>query len=160
MTNEPSPVKAYIACSWFTPEQRAQLDAGLKAIEQNPTVSREFSHFPLDHQYKNMDVNEHPELTHDVEWQNRTYVSDIEGMMGADIGIMLYNPAQIDDGVAYEMGYLRALGKQAVMVIPDDTEKPLNLMVAIGVTRIIRMKDLATFDFRHVTSGTYQGGVY
>ena len=81
MTVEPGPVKAYIACSWFTPEQREQLDAGLKAIEANPTVSREFSHFPLDHQYKGMDVNEHPELVHDIEWQNRTYVSDIEGMM-------------------------------------------------------------------------------
>ena len=40
MTVEPGPVKAYIACSWFTPEQREQLDAGLKAIEANPTVSR------------------------------------------------------------------------------------------------------------------------
>ena len=54
MTVEPGPVKAYIACSWFTPEQREQLDAGVKAIEANPTVSREFSHFPLDHQYKGM----------------------------------------------------------------------------------------------------------
>lgn len=160
MANEPSPVKAYIACSWFTPEQRAQLEQGLKAIEANPSVSREFSHFPLDHQYKGLDVNEHPELIHDVEWQNRTYVSDIEGMMGADLGIMLYNPAQIDDGVAYEMGYLRASGKQTVMVIPDDADEPLNLMVAIGVTCIIRMKELATFDFRHVTSGTYNGDVY
>ena len=48
MTVEPGPVKAYIACSWFTPEQREQLDAGVKAIEANPTVSREFSHFPLE----------------------------------------------------------------------------------------------------------------
>ena len=101
-----------------------------------------------------------PELVHDIEWQNRTYVSDIEGMMGADLGIMLYNPAQIDDGVAYELGYLRASGKQTVLVIPDDADEPLNLMIAVGVSRIIRMSELATFDFRHVVSGTYQGGPY
>ena len=81
-------------------------------------------------------------------------------MMGADLGIMLYNPAQIDDGVAYELGYLRASGKQTVLVIPDDADEPLNLMIAVGVSRIIRMSELATFDFRHVVSGTYQGGVY
>lgn len=160
MTLEPGPVKAYIACSWFTDEQREQMEQGLKAIAQNPTVSREFSHFPLDFQYKGLDVIKHPELLTDVEWQNRTYIADVEGMMGADLGIMLYNPAQIDDGVAYEMGYLRASGKQTVVVIPDDAKEPMNLMVAVGVSRIIRMSELADFDFRHVFSGTYHGEVY
>ena len=160
MNNEPSPVKAYIACSWFTPEQRTQLDEGLKALEKNPTVARQFSYFPLDHQYNGLDVNKHPEISQDIEWQNRTFISDIEGMMGADIGIMLYNPSQIDDGVAYELGYLRALGKQTVLVIPDDNKTPLNLMLAIGVTGIIHMSELATFDFRFVTSRTFKGEVY
>ncbi|WP_282709447.1 nucleoside 2-deoxyribosyltransferase [Ligilactobacillus sp. Marseille-Q7487] len=156
---EPSPVKAYIACSWFNEKQVAHMKAGLAAIEQNPSISRKFSHWPLDYSYKGLSVEEHPELLEDVEWQSRTYVSDIEGMMGADLGIMLYTPECFDDGVAFECGFLRGNNKQAVLVVPDDNEAPINLMVALGVTRVIKLSELATYDFRHVVSSTYQGKV-
>ena len=52
-------------------------------------------------------------------------------------------------------------GKQCVVVIPDDEiHEPLNLMVACGTTRIIKLSELATFDFRHVVADVYDGEVY
>lgn len=162
LNNDPevSPVKAYIGCSWFNDEQVALMNAGLKAIESNPTVSRKFSHYPLDFQYKDLNVTEHPEVMEDIEWQVQTFRSDIAGIQSSDIGIMLYNPSQIDDGIAYECGALATMNKPVVVVIPDEDTKPLNLMIAYGVTRIIKLSELAEFDFRHITLGTYQGRVF
>lgn len=155
-----APVRAYIGCCWFNEQQQAHMKAGLAAIEENPTVSRELSHYPLDFAYNGIDVTQHPEVMKEVEWQARTYTADIEGIMGADLGIMLFTPQCPDDGMAFEMGYLRACHKQTVLVIPDeDQETTLNLMIAYGVSRIIPLSELATFDFRHVVSGTYHGTV-
>ncbi|HIZ95740.1 MAG TPA: nucleoside 2-deoxyribosyltransferase [Candidatus Ligilactobacillus excrementavium] len=155
-----APVKAYIGCAWFSEAQDKLRQAGLKAIETNPTVSRKFSHYPLDFQYKDLNVNDHPELMGDVEWQVQTFRADIAGIKGSDIGIMLFNPGDIDDGIAYECGVLATMNKPIVLVIPDDDETPLNLMMAHGVTKVIKVSELADFDFRHVTLGTYMGKVF
>ncbi|HJE97423.1 nucleoside 2-deoxyribosyltransferase [Ligilactobacillus acidipiscis] len=157
---EVSPVKAYIGCAWFSEEQDKLRQAGLKAIAKNPSVSRKFSHYPLDFQYKDLNVTEHPELMDDIEWQVQTFRADIAGIKGSDIGIMLFNPSDIDDGIAYECGVLATMNKPIVLVIPDDDEKPLNLMIAHGVTRVIKLSELADFDFRHITLGTYIGKVF
>lgn len=155
-----APVKAYIGCAWFNEEQDRLRQAGLAAIQKNSTISRKFSHYPLDFQYKDLNVNEHPEVMGDVEWQVQTFRADIAGIKGSDLGIMLFNPSYIDDGIAYECGVLATMNKPVVLVIPDDDEKPLNLMMAHGVTRVIKISELAEFDFRHVTLGTYTGQVF
>ena len=41
------------------------MEEGLEAIGENPTVSLEYSHHPLSHQYNNINVNEHPEVMDD-----------------------------------------------------------------------------------------------
>ena len=154
------PVRVYIGCSWFNEQQREHLKKGLTAIEINPSISRKYSHIPLDFQYKGLDVAEHPELLHDVEWQARTFNSDIEGIIGADLCLMLYLPSFPDDGGAFELGYAKGIGKQSVMVVPDDDVDNLNLMLAYGVTRVIKLSELSTFDFRHIHAGTYKGFVH
>lgn len=155
------PVKAYIGCSWFSDKQTKHMKAGIEAIKANPSVSWEYSHYPLAHQYKGMDVNKNPEIMLDKEWQMVTVSADIEGIKGCELGIMLYVPSEPDDGQAWEMGNLYGHGKQCVVVIPDDeVHEPLNLMVACGTTRIIKLSELATFDFRHVVADVYEGEVY
>lgn len=52
-----SPVRAYIQCSWFSPAEMKFMEAGLQAIAANPTVSLKYSHHPLNHPYKGIDVN-------------------------------------------------------------------------------------------------------
>ncbi len=155
-----APVKAYIGCSWFSDEQIALMNAGLDAIEQNPTISRKFSHYPLDFQYKGLNVHDDPEVMNGVEWQVQTFRADIAGIQSSDLGIMLYDPNDIDDGMAYECGVLATMNKPVILVIPEDNQKPLNLMMAHGVTRIINISELAEYDFRHVTLGTYRGKVF
>lgn len=107
-----------------------------------------------------MDVNNNPEIMQDKEWQLATINSDFEGIKSSELGIMLYVPSEPDDGQAWEMGNLHASGKQCVVVIPDDDKEPLNLMVACGTTCIIKLSELATFDFRHVVADVYDGEVY
>lgn len=66
------PVRAYIQCSWFSPEEITFMEAGLKALGENPTVSLKHSHHPLSHQYNGVNVNDHPEVMGDREWQQNT----------------------------------------------------------------------------------------
>ena len=155
------PVKAYIGCSWFSDKQTKHMKEGIKAIKSNPSVSWEYSHYPLAHQYKGMDVNNNPEIMLNKEWQMGTFKTDVNGIKTSELGIMLYVPSEPDDGQAWEMGNLYTSGKACVVVIPDDEiHEPLNLMVACGVTRIIKLSELATFDFRHVVADVYDGEVY
>ena len=106
-------------------------------------------------------MNKNPEIMLNKEWQMGTFKTDVNGIKTSELGIMLYVPSEPDDGQAWEMGNLYASGKACVVVIPDDEDKePLNLMVACGVTRIIKLSELATFDFRHVVADVYDGEVY
>ena len=66
--NGVSAVRAYIQCSWFSPEEIDFMEKGLEALGQNPSVSLQYSHHPLSHQYNDIDVNEHPEVMGDREW--------------------------------------------------------------------------------------------
>lgn len=138
---------AYIQCSWFDDKQMKFMEEGLKAIGLNPTVSLEYSHHPLSHQYKNINVNEHPEVMDDLEWQQATLNLDITAMKLHPFGIALYMPSDPDVGISWESGFLYASHKPNLVVIPkDETNVPINLMM-IGNTQIITIDKLATFDF-------------
>lgn len=152
---------AYIQCSWFDDQQIAFMEAGLKAIGQNPTVSLEYSHHPLSHQYNDINVEEHPEVMDDFEWQESTFLMDQTAMDRSSLGIALYLPDDEDSGIAYEMGYLRASHKLNVIVLPDDKMNiPLNLMIGMGNTNIIPFSQLKTYDFTDVIFKPYKGKVF
>lgn len=158
--NEPAK-SAYIQCSWFNDKQIKHMEAGLKAIGQNPTVSLKRSHHPLSHQYNDINVEEHPEVMEDFEWQACTYAMDMSNLYGNDLGIGLYVPSAEDSGQAYEQGALRAAHIPNILVIPDEeADVPLNLMIGMGNTRIIKLSELATFDFNDVTYVPYTGKVF
>jgi nucleoside deoxyribosyltransferase len=142
-------VSAYIQCSWFSNNQMHFMEEGLKALAGNLTFNLANSHHPLSHQYNDINVNDHPEVMDDFEWQQSTYNMDITAMNTYQLGVGLYLPNEIDDGQGYEQGYLNAIHKPNLLVIPDDCETPLNLMVGMGNTQIIKLSELQSFDFNH-----------
>lgn len=156
-----SPVRAYIQCSWFSPEEIDFMEKGLETLGSNPTVSLKYSHHPLSHQYNDIDVNEHPEVMDDLEWQENTFKMDENAMYGMDMGIGLFMPSKPDVGQAYEQGVLFALHKPNILIIPDDEKDvPLNLMVGCGNTRIITLSEARDFDFHDVMFKPYDGKVF
>lgn len=159
--NGVSAVRAYIQCSWFSPEEIDFMEKGLKVLGQNPSVSLQYSHHPLSHQYNDIDVNEHPEVMGDREWQQNTYQMDMHAMYGMEMGIGLFMPSKPDVGQTYEQGVLYALHKPNILIIPDDEKDiPLNLMVGCGNTRIITLSEARDFDFHDVMFKPYDGKVF
>lgn len=152
---------AYIQCSWFSPKQMKFMEEGLKALGLNPTISLRYSHHPLSHQYKDINVEEHPEVMDDLEWQHGTINLDIEAMKANSIGVALYMPSEPDEGIAWESGYLYASHKPNLVVIPsNETNVPINLMM-IGNTQIITIDKLATFNFNtDLIYKPYRGKVF
>lgn len=156
-----APVRAYIQCSWFSPEEIKFMEQGLKLLGANQSVSLRYSHHPLSHQYNDIDVNEHPEVMGDREWQQNTYQMDMHAMYGMEMGIGLFMPSKPDVGQTYEQGVLYALHKPNILIIPDDEKDiPLNLMVGCGNTRIITLSEARDFDFHDVMFKPYDGKVF
>ena len=152
---------AYIQCSWFDDKQMKFMEEGLKAIGQNPTVSLGYSHHPLSHQYKNINVNDHPEVMDDLEWQSSTYLMDVTAMNRSSFGIGLYLPSDEDSGQAFEQGFLNACHKPNIIVIPDEEKDiPLNLMIGKGNTDIILLSRLSTYNFNDIIYKPYKGKVF
>lgn len=152
----------YMACAWFNDEQTKMMNDGYKALKKNPTVDWENSYRPLEHQYEGINVEEHPEWMRRVDWQAITFKTDISGMAGTDLGVFLSNPKSPDIGMGFEQGWLFAVNKPIVIVVPDEdyNKVAINLMPAIGATDIIKLSDLATYDFNKVFQKTYHGDVY
>lgn len=158
--NEPAK-SAYIQCSWFNDKQIKHMEAGLKAIGQNPTVSLKRSHHPLSHQYKDINVNDHPEVMDNLEWQSSTYLMDVTAMNRSSFGIGLYLPSDEDSGQAFEQGFLNACHKPNILVIPDkEKDIPLNLMIGKGNTEIILLSQLSTYNFNDIIYKPYGGKVF
>lgn len=158
---EPQSVSAYIQCSWFSSNQMCFMEKGLEALAGNLTFNLANSHHPLSHQYKDINVNDHPEVMDDFEWQQCTVNMDIEAMKSNPIGVALYIPSEPDEGIAWESGWLYASHKPNLVVIPDDeTTTPINLMM-IKNTQIIKLSELQSFDFNHdLIYKPYKGKVF
>ena len=151
----------YFCAGWFTDKQNQAYQAAMKAIEANPTVDVENSYVPLQHQYKGLRVDEHPELLEDKEWATATYNGDRVGVSTSDMLLAVYIPEEEDVGMGVELGMARALGKYICVVIPDeDFGKPINLMSWWIADNFIKMSELATTDFNKPSYNFYAGSVY
>jgi nucleoside deoxyribosyltransferase len=105
---------------------------------------------------------EHPELLSDSEWQMATFNGDVQGINNTDLVIAMYDPQlkNSDPGVLWEVGYAYGIRKPVILVLPDDNETPVNLMPAIGVTAVIKMADLASYNFNFPNYEVYQGKAF
>lgn len=151
----------YFCAGWFTEHQNAAYQEAMEAIKKNPTVDVENSYIPLDHQYKGLRVDEHPELLQDREWATATYNGDRVGVSTSDTLLAVYLPHEEDVGMGVELGMARALGKYILIAVPDNLwGQPINLMSwGIG-DNFIKLSDLNKFDFNKPTFNFYPGSVY
>lgn len=151
----------YFCAGWFTDKQNKAYADAMKAIKNNPTVDVENSYVPLQHQYKGIRVDEHPEVLEDREWATATYNGDRVGVSTSDMLLAVYIPDEEDIGMGVELGMARALGKYVVVVIPDeDWGKPINLM-SWGISdNFIKMSELKDYDFNKFQYNFYEGAVY
>ena len=83
-----------------------------------------------------------------------TFQNDLNGINSATCGVFLYDMDVLDDGCAFEIGFMRANHKPVVLVpFTEHPERPkkMNLMIAQGVTAIIdgntELEKLAEYDF-------------
>ncbi|OCX49956.1 nucleoside 2-deoxyribosyltransferase [Limosilactobacillus reuteri] len=151
----------YFCAGWFTDKQNKAYEDAMNAIKANPTVDVENSYVPLQHQYKGLRVDEHPELLQDREWSTATYNGDRVGVSTSDMLLAVYIPEEEDVGMGVELGMARALGKYIMVVIPDeDFGKPINLMSWGIADNFIKMSELPNYDFNKPSYNFYYGGVY
>ncbi|MBB1069612.1 nucleoside 2-deoxyribosyltransferase [Limosilactobacillus sp. RRLNB_1_1] len=160
MTNQKRKT-VYFCAGWFTDKQNKAYEDAMNAIKTNPTVDVENSYVPLQHQYKGLRVDEHPELLQDREWSTATYNGDRVGVSTSDMLLAVYIPEEEDVGMGVELGMARALGKYIMVVIPDeDFGKPINLMSWGIADNFIKMSELPQYDFNKPSYNFYDGGVY
>ncbi|MDN6899617.1 nucleoside 2-deoxyribosyltransferase [Oenococcus sicerae] len=152
--------KVYFACSWFSDSQTAYMKQGISLIEQNKTVDWQHSFYPLDHQYKGLAIPDHPELLEDTEWQLATFNGDVNGINTSDLIAAMYLPDQPDEGIAWELGYAYAIHKPTLLIVPSGVKQAVNLMPAMGATKVITIDDLKNFDFDQIVYAPYKGQVY
>lgn len=151
----------YFCAGWFNDKQNKSYNQAMKAIENNGTIDRTNSYVPLEHQYNNLAVKDHPELLHDKEWAMGTYNGDRVGVSTTDVCLAVYLPSEEDVGCGIELGMAKALGKYVLVVIPDEEwGKPINLMTFGIADNFIKMSDLRDFNFNQPTFGFYDGAVY
>ncbi|WP_283588349.1 nucleoside 2-deoxyribosyltransferase [Limosilactobacillus viscerum] len=151
----------YFCAGWFSDKQNKAYKDAMSAITANPTIDVENSYVPLQHQYKGLRVDEHPELLEDKEWATATYNGDRVGVSTSDMLLAIYIPEEEDVGMGVELGMARALGKYICVVIPDeDYGKPINLMSWGIADNFIKMSELAKFDFNKPAYNFYDGSVY
>lgn len=151
----------YFCAGWFTDKQNKAYNDAMEAIKENPTIDVENSYVPLQHQYKGIRVDEHPEVLEDREWATATYNGDRVGVSTSDMLLAVYIPDEEDIGMGVELGMARALGKYVVVVIPDeDWGKPINLMSWGIADNFIKMSELKDYDFNKFQYNFYEGAVY
>lgn len=151
----------YFCAGWFTDKQNKAYEKAMKAIERNPTVDVENSYVPLQHQYKGLRVDEHPELLEDREWSVATYNGDRVGVQTSDVIMAVYIPEEEDVGMGVELGMAQAMGKFNLIVIPDeDWGKPINLMTFGAGDNFIKLSELKDYDFNKFQYNFYDGAVY
>lgn len=151
----------YFGAGWFNDKQLDAYNKGLGALKLNESIDETRNYVPLEHQFGNEAVSEHPELLQNKEWAVGTFNGDILGINQTDVALFIYLPSEEDVGCGVEMGYAYANAKPIVVVIPDDEwGKPINLMSFGTGTAFVKLSQLKDFDFNRIEFNFYEGEVY
>lgn len=150
-----SSAKIYLATPWFNQEQKERVEKVSELLSSNPTVG--VVHFPFDYQYKDATIENQNGVFGSLEWQVATYQNDLSAMGTSDCGVFLYDLDNLDDGTAFEMGFMRAMNKPAIIVtFSHNKDVKVNLMIARGATAFIDgdtdLEQLASYNFNHFPS--------
>lgn len=161
---EVATARIYLGSSFASKAHKDRAAKAQEYLEQNPTV--EHIHFPFD--FPVVDPIEPDDVKpgdlRSLLWQKETYQNDINGVVHATSGVFLYDMDELDDGCAFEIGFMRAQNKPVLLVpFTEHTEKKkiMNLMLAQGVTAFIdgntELEKLKTYDFNRCPSRTVVG---
>lgn len=154
-TTEPL-TKLYLGSPYFNDVQKERVEQATEYLNRNESVG--IIHFPFDHQYKGVSLvdEDKDELFGTLEWQKGTYQNDVTAMETSDAGVFLYDVENIDDGCAFEIGFMRALHKPVIIILlgeEDVSNTPLNLMISQGGTYFSSdMEELSYYDFNYFLS--------
>lgn len=148
----------YLAGSWFTPNSIKLLVDAYRALSKNPYVGA--IHVPVMHQYKGSNPFVDGEFKPDQEWATFTFKADINAMRRADLGVILLDIDEQDQGTVWESGWLYANGKPTIGVTNGDTfKKPINLMPAQGMSTWYDVDKLDKIDLDNIDTVPYKGAL-
>lgn len=144
--------KIYLGSPFFNDAQKERVPKAQALLAKNPSVLQ--VHFPFDLDFVDPNEKVTEEGIRSLAWRQATYQNDINGLVHATCGVFLYDMDQIDDGCAFEIGFMRAMHKPVILVPFSQKKNPdkvMNLMLAQGVTAIIdgntELEKLAEYDF-------------
>lgn len=155
--------KIYLGSPFYSDAERKRVDQAKELLSKNPTIAHVF--FPFDGGFTDPD-EKNPEIggIRSMVWRDATYQNDLTGIVNATCGVFLYDMDMIDDGSAFEIGFMRAMHKPVVLVPFTEypkKDKKMNLMIAQGVTTIIdgntEFEKLADYNFNECPSDPVRG---
>lgn len=155
--------KIYLGSPFYNELQKKRSEKAKKLLAKNPTVAHVF--FPFDVSFTDL-AEKNPKIgdVRTMLWRDGTYQNDLINVYNATCGVFLYDLDQLDDGSAFEIGFMRALHKPVVLVAfteHPEKKKQMNLMIAQGVTTLIdgntELDKLATYDFNECLSNPVMG---
>lgn len=155
--------RIYLGSPFYSDAERARIPKAKKYLQENKSVAHVF--FPFDKGFTDPE-EKNPEIggIRSMTWRVATYQNDLTNLVNASCGVFLYDMDQIDDGSAFEIGFLRALHKPVVLVPftqHPQKRKQMNLMLAQGVTCLIdgnqHFQELSTYDFNECPANPVRG---
>lgn len=115
MTENVATAKIYLGSSFYNDDHRTRALTAKKLLAKNPTVLR--VHFPFDKNFiDSEEVNPKVGDVRSMTWRLGTYQNDLSGIVNATCGVFLYDMDKLDDGCAFEIGFMRALHKPVILV--------------------------------------------
>ena len=104
-----------------------------------------------------------------AEWGDeapaRILQRDLEGIISCKAVVALLDGPQVDDGTAFEIGYMTASNKPAILVtVGDRNEHPVNLMLSYGAVSNVDLETegfeaLEKFDFTNIAMKKWVGSI-
>lgn len=153
----------YLGAGWFNEEQQNILMQGYQALKANPTINDIY--VPLLNQYGGQVIEADGDFEPDFEWGTMTYKADITAMNNADLIVAFIDAADPDSGTAFEIGYMTASNKPAILVtVGDRNVHPVNLMLSYGAVSNVDLETegfeaLERFDFTSIAMKKWVGSI-
>lgn len=153
----------YLGAGWFNEEQQNILMQGYQALKANPTINDIY--VPLLNQYGGQVIEADGDFEPDFEWGTMTYKADITSMNNADLIVAFIDAADPDSGTAFEIGYMTASNKPAILVtVGDRNVHPVNLMLSYGAVSNVDLETegfeaLEKFDFTNIAMKKWVGSI-
>ena len=153
----------YLGAGWFNEEQQNILMQGYQALKANPTINDIY--VPLLNQCGGQVIEADGDFEPDFEWGTMTYKADITAMNNADLIVAFIDAADPDSGTAFEIGYMTASNKPAILVtVGDRNVHPVNLMLSYGAVSNVDLETegfeaLEKFDFTNIAMKKWVGSI-